>query len=329
MQFTLDKQKSAGLKQLASQTESTLYMVLLASYTLLLSKYSGQEDIIVGSPIAGRPHADLEPIIGMFVNTLAMRNYPEKGKSFSQYLSEVKENALKAYEHQDYPFEALIDQLNIARDLSRNPLFDTMFVLQNTEQEQLEINDVTFKPYPSEHTMAKFDLTLTAVEEESGIQFTMEYLTALFKPETIERMMGHFVQLIDSIIKQPDAELARLNMMTKEEEGDIQQLFNDTAVAEKRIPTTIHQLFEQQAELNPDHEAVMLGIQTLTYRQLNERSNQLARILQDKGACTDQVVAVLTDRSPHMIIGILAILKAGAAFLPIDPELPENGGLLC
>lgn len=324
MHFTLDKQKSAGLKQLASQTESTLYMVLLASYTLLLSKYSGQEDIIVGSPIAGRPHADLEPIIGMFVNTLAMRNYPEKGKTFSQYLSEVKENALKAYEYQDYPFEALIDQLNIARDLSRNPLFDTMFVLQNTEQEQLEINDVTFKPYPNGHTMAKFDLTLTAVEEEAGIQFTMEYLTALFKPETIERMMGHFVQLIDSIIKQPDAELACLNMMTQKEERDIQQLFNDTAVSEKRIPTTIHQLFEQQAELNPDHEAVRFGNQTLTYRQLNERSNQLARILQDRGACTDEVVAVLTDRSAHMIIGILAILKAGAAFLPIDPELPEK-----
>lgn len=322
MHFTLDKQKSAGLKQLATQTESTLYMVLLASYTLLLSKYSGQEDIIVGSPIAGRPHADLEPIIGMFVNTLAMRNHPEKRKTFIQYLSEVKENALKAYEHQDYPFEALIDQLNIARDLSRNPLFDTMFVLQNTEQEQLEIKDVSFKPYPNEHTMAKFDLTLTAVEEESGIHFTMEYLTALFKPETIERMMGHFVQLIDSIIKQPEAELARLNMMTRKENSEIQKLFNDTA--DKRIPTTVHQLFEQQAELNPDHEAVLFGNQALTYRQLNERSNQLARVLQDKGAGTDQVVAVLTDRSANMMIGILAILKAGAAFLPIDPELPDE-----
>ncbi|OIK22018.1 non-ribosomal peptide synthase/polyketide synthase [Bacillus amyloliquefaciens] len=322
MHFTLDKQKSAGLKQLASQTESTLYMVLLASYTLLLSKYSGQEDIIVGSPIAGRPHADLQPIIGMFVNTLAMRNHPEKRKTFTQYLSEVKENALKAYEHQDYPFEALIDQLNIARDLSRNPLFDTMFVLQNTEQEQLEIKDVSFKPYPNEHTMAKFDLTLTAVEEESGIHFTMEYLTSLFKPETIERMMGHFVQLIDSIIKQPEAELARLNMMTRKENSEIQKLFNDTA--DKRIPTTVHQLFEQQAELNPDHEAVLFGNQALTYRQVNERSNQLARVLQDKGAGTDQVVAVLTDRSANMMIGILAILKAGAAFLPIDPELPDE-----
>ncbi|USP97309.1 non-ribosomal peptide synthase/polyketide synthase [Bacillus vallismortis] len=324
MHFTLDKQKSEGLKQLASQTESTLYMVLLASYTLLLSKYSGQEDIIVGSPIAGRPHADLEPIIGMFVNTLAMRNHPEKWKNFTQYLAEVKENALKAYEHQDYPFEALVDQLDIARDLSRNPLFDTMFVLQNTEQEQLEINDVTFKPFPSEHTMAKFDLTLTAVEEESGIHFTMEYLTALFKPETIERMMGHFVQLIDSVIKQPEAELASLDMMTQEENSEIQKLFNDTATAEKRNPAAVHQLFEQQAALNPDHEAVIFGNQTLTYRQLNERSNQLALILQDKGVGTDQVVAVLTDRSANMIIGILAILKAGGAFLPIDPELPDE-----
>ncbi|MGF7533043.1 amino acid adenylation domain-containing protein [Bacillus mexicanus] len=324
MHFTLDKQKSDGLKQLASQTESTLYMVLLASYTLLLSKYSGQEDIIVGSPIAGRPHADLEPIIGMFVNTLAMRNYPEKGKTFTQYLSEVKENALKAYENQDYPFEALVDQLNIARDLSRNPLFDTMFVLQNTEQEQLEINDITFQPYPSEHTMAKFDLTLTAVEADVCIHFTMEYLTALFKPETIERMIGHFVQLIDSIIKQPEAKLARLDMMTQAEKSDIQLRFNDTGITEKHIPPAIHQLFEQQAALNPDHEAVLFENQTLTYRQLNERSNQLARVLQDKGVSTDQAVAVLTERSANMIIGILAILKAGGAFLPIDPELPDE-----
>ncbi len=199
-----------------------------------------------------------------------------------------------------------------------------MFVLQNTEQEQLDINDITFKPYPSEHTMAKFDITLTAVEEDSGIHFTMEYLTALFKPETIERMMGHFVRLIDSIIKQPEAELADLDMITQEEKSEIQKLFNDTATAEKRIPPTIHQLFERQAELNPDHEAVLFENQTLTYRQLNERSNQLARVLQDKGVGTDQVVAVLTDRSANMMIGILAILKAGGAFLPIDPELPDE-----
>ncbi|MGN9865284.1 non-ribosomal peptide synthase/polyketide synthase [Bacillus swezeyi] len=324
LHFTIDEQRSAGLKQLAFKTESTLYMVLLASYTLLLSKYSGQEDIIVGSPIAGRQHADLDSIIGMFVNTLAMRNYPAKEKTFSQYLAEVKENALKAYEHQDYPFEALVDQLDIARDLSRNPLFDTMFVLQNTEQEQLVMNDLTFSPYPSEHTMAKFDLTLTAVEEDTCIHCTMEYLTTLFKPETIERMMRHFVQLIDAIIEHPEAKLASLDMMTPQEKSDIWELFNDTAVNDKRIPSTIHQRFEQQAEHTPDHVAVMFENQTWTYRQLNERSNQLARVLRNQGVGADQAVAVLTERSANMVIGILAILKAGGAFLPIDPELPDE-----
>ncbi|MGW8460335.1 non-ribosomal peptide synthase/polyketide synthase [Bacillus atrophaeus] len=324
LHFTVDEQRSAGLKQLAFKNESTLYMVLLASYTLLLSKYSGQEDIIVGSPIAGRPHADLDSIIGMFVNTLAMRNFPAKEKTFSQYLAEVKENALKAYEHQDYPFEALVDQLNIARDLSRNPLFDTMFVLQNTEQEQLVMDGLTFNPYPSEHTMAKFDLTLTAMEEEKRIHFTMEYLTTLFKPETIERMMRHFVQLIDAIIEHPEAKLASLDMMSPQEKSEIWELFNDTAVNDEHISSTIHQQFEQQAERTPDHVAVLFENQTWTYRQLNERSNQLARALRNQGVGADQVAAILTERSANLIIGILAILKAGGAFLPIDPELPEE-----
>ncbi|MCY8701099.1 non-ribosomal peptide synthase/polyketide synthase [Bacillus spizizenii] len=324
LHFTIDEKKSEGLKQLALKTESTLYMVLLASYTLLLSKYSGQEDIVVGSPIAGRPHADLDSIIGMFVNTLAMRNYPAKEKTFSQYLAEVKENALKAYEHQDYPFEALVDQLNIARDLSRNPLFDTMFVLQNTEQEQLGMDGLTFKPYPSKHTMAKFDLTLTAVEEETHIHCTMEYLTTLFKPETVERMMRHFVQLIDAIIEHPEARLASLEMMRPREKNEIWNLFNDTAVIDERMPTTIHQQFEQQAEDTPDRVAILFENQTWTYRQLNERSNQLARVLRNQGVGADRVAAILTERSANMMIGILAILKAGGAFLPIDPELPDE-----
>ncbi|AVF26547.1 non-ribosomal peptide synthase/polyketide synthase [Paenibacillus larvae] len=320
--FIMDGQRSAGLKQLASDSGSTLYMVLLAAYTLLLSKYSGQEDIIVGSPIAGRPHTDLDPIIGMFVNTLAMRNYPAKEKIFSQYLKEVRENALKAYEHQDYPFEKLVDQLDINRDLSRNPLFDTMFVLQNTEQKQLEIEGLTFKPYPSEHTMAKFDLTLTAVEKDSSIHFYMEYLTTLFKPETIERMMRHFMRLVDAVLEQPEAKLSSLDMITPQEKDRILDMFNNTVSNESC--RSITQLFEQQAELKPDHTAILFNNQAWTYRELNEQANQLARVLRNKGVCSDRVTAILTERSANMIIGILAIVKAGGAFLPIDPELPDE-----
>ena len=322
LHFIMDRQRSAGLKQLALESGSTLYMVLLAAYTLLLSKYSGQEDIIVGSPIAGRPHADLEPVIGMFVNTLAMRNYPAKEKTFSQYLKEVRENALKAYEHQDYPFEKLVEQLDLTRDLSRNPLFDTMFVLQNTEQQQLAIDGLTFKPYPSEHTMAKFDLTLTAVEQDSSIHFYMEYLTTLFKPETVERMMQHFMRLVDTILEKPEAKLSSLDMITLQEKSRILGMFNNTVSSGS--DRSIAQLFEQQAELKPDHTAILFKDRAWTYRELNERANQLARVLRDKGLCSDRVAAILTERSANMIIGILAIVKAGGAFLPIDPELPDE-----
>ncbi|WP_144028945.1 condensation domain-containing protein, partial [Paenibacillus tyrfis] len=148
IEFVVDHARSMGLRQLAAQTGSTLYMVLLAAYTALLHKYTGQEDVIVGTPIAGRPHADLESIIGMFVNTLALRHYPAGEKTFHDYVHEVKETSLKAFENQDYPFEALVDKLNLKRDMSRHPLFDTMFVLQNTEQGEEEIEGLQFKPYP-------------------------------------------------------------------------------------------------------------------------------------------------------------------------------------
>ncbi|WP_339373137.1 condensation domain-containing protein, partial [Paenibacillus elgii] len=164
IEFVVDHARSMGLRQLAAQTGSTLYMVLLAAYTALLHKYTGQEDVIVGTPIAGRPHADLESIIGMFVNTLALRHYPAGEKTFHDYVQEVKETSLKAFENQDYPFEALVDKLDLKRDMSRHPLFDTMFVLQNTEQGEDDLEGLQFKPYPHQHQAAKFDLTLQVTE---------------------------------------------------------------------------------------------------------------------------------------------------------------------
>ncbi|TKH41704.1 hypothetical protein C1I60_20515 [Paenibacillus terrae] len=217
VEFELDGKASQRLKELAAETGSTLYMVLLAAYTALLHQYTGQEDIIVGSPIAGRPHADLEPVIGMFVGTLAMRNYPTAGQTFRSYVENVKKHALKAYEHQDYPFEELVDKLKVKRDMSRNPLFDTMFVLQNTEQNELKLADLSFRPYGMEQAPAKFDLTLEASEGAAGIRFGLEYATSLYERETVEQMTRHFIRLVETVVVNPDLTLGELEWVTTEE----------------------------------------------------------------------------------------------------------------
>ncbi|WP_374018202.1 condensation domain-containing protein [Paenibacillus thiaminolyticus] len=319
----ITEQRSEGLRQIAAQTGSTLYMVLLAVYSTLLSKYSGQEDIVIGSPIAGRAHADVQPIIGMFVNTLAMRNYPAGEKSFTAYVQEVKEHALKAYENQDYPFEELVEKIHVNRDMSRNPLFDTMFVLQNLEQEDRRINGLQFQPYRTKYTVSKFDLTFIAVESGPEITCTMEYATALYKPETIKRMSEHLIQLIDAIIMQPEAKLSTLEMITAKEKKQILEVFNDTAVEYSR-DKTIHQLFEERAEQTPNHIAIVFETRELTYSEVNERANQLARTIRAEGGTEEQLIGIMTERTPEMVIGILAILKAGGAYLPIDPEYPEE-----
>ncbi|WP_342417692.1 amino acid adenylation domain-containing protein [Paenibacillus sp. FSL R10-2782] len=330
LEFTLDQRQSEGLKSIAVQTESTLYMVLLAAYTSLLSHYSGQEDIIVGSPIAGRPHADLGSLIGMFVNTLAIRNVPEGSKTFRDYVLEVKENALRAFEHQDYPFEELVDKLGVDRDLSRNPLFDTMFALQNLEQKEQQLEDLQLTPYPSEQNTAKFDLSLFAMEDGEQIACGLQYGTRLYKRETIERLAAHLQQLIHTVIEQPDIALSAIEMVSSQEKEQILMQFNDT-VADYPYPRdqVLHGLFEEQAAQSPDRLAVTFADTQLTYRELKERSDRLARILASHGIRRGsepeiQRVGIMAERSIEMIVGMLAILKAGGAYVPIDPEYPEE-----
>ncbi|BFH13822.1 hypothetical protein J6TS7_53130 [Paenibacillus dendritiformis] len=321
--FIIDEQRSEKLRQLALQTGTTLYMVLLAAYTTLLSKYSGQEDIIVGTPVAGRTHAELEPILGMFVNTLAMRNAPAGEKTFQEYLQEVKEHTLRAYENQDYPFEELVSKLDVSRDVSRNPLFDTMFVLQNTEQSEVSLEGLTCKLYPNEHNVAKFDLTFSLTEGAEGIAGSIEYACSLYKEETIERMAAHFQQVLDIILSDPQRKLSSIEIISPEEKAQILETFNDTAADYPR-GKTIHQLVEEQAERTPDRTAVVYEGSQLTYRELNTKANRLARTLRAEGVRPDQPVGLLAERSLEMIVGMLAILKAGGAYVPIDPEYPEE-----
>ncbi|MGV6939169.1 condensation domain-containing protein, partial [Paenibacillus sp. CMM36] len=299
IEFVLEREVSERLKELASQTGSTLYMVLLAAYTTLLHKYTGQEDIVVGTPIAGRPHAELSNLVGVFINTLAIRNYPSSDKTFLDYLQEVKEHALSAYEHQDYPFEELVEKLNLTRDTSRNALFDTMFELKTLEQQELLLEGLTLSSYPLENHTAKFDLSLEAIEQPEGILCSLEYSTALYKPETIARLAQHFAEIVRAIAYHPQQPLATLNMVTVEEKAQIIYGFGDVGVSDvaAEAGALFHTFVEEQAQLVPDHVAVVYEEEQLTYRKLNERANQLARRLRNEGVGRESIVGILSERS--------------------------------
>ncbi|MZQ80584.1 amino acid adenylation domain-containing protein [Paenibacillus sp. 5J-6] len=323
VRFTLDKLLTEQLTKLAKESGATLYMVLLAAYTAFLSRLSGQEEVLVGSPIAGRPHAELEPIAGMFVNTLVLRTRPEKQLTFADYVQEVKQMALAAFEHQDYPFELLVDKVATRRDLSRNPLFDAMFVLQNMELQQLQTTEFHLKETTYTHQVSKFDLTLTVTQKQDELDCTFEYSTALFQRDTIERWAGHFMTLVQSVTLHPRLTLDSAKLMSDQDIEQVIEEFNDTA-AEFQQGKMIHHLFEEQAARTPERLAVIHEHTQLTYRELNERANRLAWTLRQKGIGANDVVGVCTERSPHMLAGILAILKAGGAYVPMTPDLPEG-----
>ncbi len=322
--FGLTNEIKNQVKKLAKENGTTLHMTLLAFYNVLLSKYTNQDDIVVGIPIAGRKHSDLENVIGMFVNTLPIRNCPEEKKTFVEFLQEVKENALNAYENQDYQFEMMVDKLKVQRDLYRNPLFDVMFDMHTAEKQRtiLEQN-LKFKPGQSQTNTAKFDLTLDGLETENGIIFTLEYNTDLFERKTIERMSQHLVNIIEKGIKNPEIQISEIEMISDDEKQQLLFDFNNNTIVYSK-DKTFHQLFEEQVEKTPDDVAVVFKEQRLTYRELNQKANQLARVLREKGVTANQIVGIMVERSLEMIIGVLGIIKAGGAYLPIDPDYPED-----
>nr|WP_238552981.1 condensation domain-containing protein [Paenibacillus alvei] len=323
----LDSDVTAGLRRIAADTGATMYMVLLAAYTALLSKYTGQEDIVVGTPIAGRPHADLEPLIGMFVGTLAMRNYPAGERTFSEFVQDVKERALRAFENQDYPFEELVEKLDVRKDLSRNPLFDTMFAMQGKDGPDIGMSALRFTPYGTPHTVAKFDLTLNAHEAEHGILLSLEYATALYGQATMTRMSEHLVHLLREVAANASIRLDEIRLISEAEREQLLTKFQPEAAAEEsRIPkdAVFYRLFEEQAKRTPEQVAAVYKEQRISYGELNERANQLARVLRQDGVQADDIVGLMIDRSLDMLIGVLAVMKAGGAYLPIDPDYPEE-----
>ncbi len=321
--FKAGKELKDALKEYAANSGATIYMVLLAAYNVVLHKYTGQEDIIVGSPVTGRNSKELSNIIGMFVNTITMRNYPVQDMTFRDFLESVKINCLQAYENQDYPFETLIDKLEIKRDLGRNPLFDTMFSMLVVNTKAVEIADLMLKPIEVDHLVSKFDLALSAAEEVNRIDFILEFSTRLFKFETMERFSAHFINILQEIVQNPDAGISKLVMITPEEKKQILNEFNNTK-ADYPDEITIQELFENQVKKTPANIAVICGERNITYHELNGKANKLARLLREKGVKPDTIVGIISERSMEMVVGILAILKAGGAYLPIDPGYPAE-----
>ncbi|MED2964635.1 amino acid adenylation domain-containing protein, partial [Bacillus swezeyi] len=323
--FSLDADTSADLYKIARDNGCTLYMVLLAAYSTLLARLSGQEDIIIGSPIAGRPHKDLEPVIGMFVNTLAMRTHPTENKRFSDLLREVRQTALEAFEHQDYPFEELVDKLGVVRDMSRNPLFDVMFVLQNMERESMTLHDLHLAAAAHNvHKVSKFDMTLYAAEEAQGtIRFDVEFNTDIYQKQTIKKWISYYIHILNHVIGHQNIHLGDIHVLDEHETNSLIHKFNQTKQDYPKHET-ISRLFEHQAAKTPHALAVIHDRQTLTYRELNERANRIAAALRANGVGSESVVALLANRTPELAVGILGILKAGGAYLPIAEDMPTE-----
>ncbi|MNO13082.1 Surfactin synthase subunit 1 [compost metagenome] len=318
---------SGQLKQLAQKTGATMYMILLAGYSILLSKYAGQEDVIVGSAVAGRDHADLQNVMGIFVNTLALRSKPEGRKSFLSYLGEVKEICLSAYEHQQFPFESLVEALEIPRDLSRSPLFDVMLTMQNASEDDFQPKGLTVKPYPLGQQATKFDISLLAEVTADNIHLEFIYCSELFTSETMQRFGRHLVQILQMSVMEPELELARLSLLSDEEKGQcLLPIDNDKLSAQTQPKfSTVVEWFEAQAELVPDQTALVYGDERWSFSQLNDKANQLAQMLLDSGFTKGSGIAgVVMESRPESICAMLAALKAGGAYLPIDPEFPSG-----
>ncbi|OME89853.1 hypothetical protein BK124_30605, partial [Paenibacillus amylolyticus] len=311
----------ARVKQLSHHSGATEYMILLACFMVLMNRYTRQDEIVVGSPIAGRVHAETDEMLGMFVNTLAIRGEFRTVMTFLTLLSQIQERCLKAYENQEYPFDELVEKIGVERDPSRNPLFDVMFVLQKNEQGSFKLGDTLLTSMDVGLTVAKFDLTVSVEEVEEGYNVNWEYCDALFAADTLQHMALQFKELVGEIMAQPDLVLSELGLITSAEQKRVLAEFNNTE-RECNLEKTAIMLFEDQVARAPEHIAVEFQGRVLTYRELNARANAVGAALLEKGVSPDQIVALIATRSLDMIIGIYGILKAGAAYLPIDPEQP-------
>ena len=319
----LTEELTTGLRSLSRKEGATIFMILLAAFQAMLYRYTTQDDIVVGTPIAGRTRAEIEGLIGLFINTLVLRTDLSGNPTFQELLGRVRETALGAYNHQELPFEKLVEELQPARDFSFPPLFQVMFNMHNFANSDLEMPGLTVEQLLPPELNAQFDLALNAVERNGGIHLKLIYNTDLFEAATVRRMLGHFKMLLEDIVENPNQRLSSLSLLAEDERHQLLVAWNET---QRDFPKDlcIHELFEAQIEGTPEAVAVIFEDEQLTYRQLNLRANQLAHYLKKHGIGPETVVGICVERSLEMVVGLLAILKAGGAYVPLDPAYPAE-----
>ncbi|MCB4424428.1 amino acid adenylation domain-containing protein [Xenorhabdus nematophila] len=321
--FHLDAPLLASLKTLGQRHNSTLFMTVLTAWSIVLSRLSGQDDIVIGTPVANRPHHELEELIGFFVNTLALRVTFNHDLSVAELIAQVRERALAAYDHQDLPFEQVVEALQPERNLSYSPVFQVMLALNNTPAQALTLPGLQLKPCEQSQHKTHFDLTLSLTETETGLAGALAYAADLFDTTTIERMVGYLTNILTAMTDDETQTIAALPMLTETERQQLLVEFNATA-SDFPQDALIHQLFEAQAAKTPDATAIVYGEQSLSYGELNQRANHLAHHLMTQGVRPDDRIAICVERSLDSVVGLLAILKAGGAYVPLDTDYPTE-----
>lgn len=321
--FTFNKELTQKLQGLCQSTQATMFMVLLSGFKLLLARYANQTDIIVGTPIANRRRREVEDLIGFFVNTLVLRTDLSGDPTFTEIVERVKKMAMEAYANQDIPFEMLVDELGLERDLSRNPIFQVMFALQNQDVPELELPNLNIRRIEIDTDSAMFDIWLSIREYPDNFAIVCEYNTDLFKKETIRRMVGHLQVILETVCQNPTARFSEIPLLTQDEYQMMVIKWNETNV-DYPSKLFIHELFSKCAAEYGEREALRFEEQTLTYSELNQRVNQLAHFLIKQGVGPDVMVGVYMERSVEMVVGLMGILKAGGAYVPIDPTYPAD-----
>ena len=297
-------------------------MTLLAAFKTLLYRYSEQESIVVGTPIAGRTEVETEELIGFFVNTLVLRTEIRAEMSVREVIERVKEAALGGYGHQEVPFEKVVEEMAPERSLSHTPLFQVMFVMQNEPRTELEMSGVAVSAVGTQSGTAKFDVTMAITEAEGGLRGGIEYNTDIYEAETIERMAGHFERILESMVERPEQRVGEIEMLTEDEQHQLLVEWNQTEA--EYVEECVHEMFEAQVERTPDAVAVVFEDEEISYQELNRRANKLAHYLRREGVRAESLVAVMMERSVEMVVTLLGVLKAGGAYVPVDPEYPQE-----
>ncbi len=314
---------SAELKVLSRREKATMFMTLLTAFEILLHRYTGQDEIVIGTPVANRNRIETAGLIGLFVNTLVMRVALSGNPTFQEALGQIRETALSAYTYQDLPFERLVEELRPQRDLSHNPLFQILFAYNNTPQAELKVKGLRLRPMEVETGSAKLDLSLLLEETELGIGGTLEYNTCLYDRERMRRMGAHLITILEAVAVNPGLRIAEIPMLTTSERRQLLSEWNETEVeyGEERC---IHELYQEQVRRTPEAIAVVCGDEQMSYRELNERANQLGNYLRKRGVGPEVRVGICLERSMEMVVGLLGILKAGGAYVPFDPGYPTQ-----